>query len=91
MRSIAITALLVLTLGALVGQCILLVRLREHRTDLRPHEHFGQGNSPIWQVNVLRPANYTPAGRRLLRWMPVLQLVWLACLIMVACLFMGFP
>lgn len=84
---IAITALLVFTTMA---QCILLVRLREHRTDLRPHDHFGQGSSAFWQVNAFRAANYTPRGRKLLRWMAVVQVAGLASLIMAAGIFMGF-
>lgn len=82
-----VAALLVVTL---VAQCVVLVRLREHRTDLRPHEHFGRGSSPIWQVNVFRAANYTPQGRRLLRWMAVIQVAWLASLIVAAGIFIGF-
>jgi hypothetical protein len=89
MRALAAAVVVVLELGTLVGQSILLVRLREHRTDLRPGEHFGQGRSPFWQLNVFNAANYTDEGRRLLRWLPVLQVVWLVSLILAAGFFIG--
>lgn len=60
---------LVLSLVAIALFCwnwILFGKLREHRVDLLPHQHGGQGSSPVWQVNVLRPSNYTAAGRKLL-------------------------
>jgi hypothetical protein len=89
MRMISIGALMVVALGTLVSQCILLVRLREHRHDLRPHEHFGQGTSPVWQVNVFRASNYSPAGRRLLRRMGVVYVLWFTCLLLAGGFFMG--
>jgi hypothetical protein len=47
---------------------MILVRLREHRTDLQPTQSGFDGSSRIWQVNVMRRSNYTPSGQRLLQW-----------------------
>lgn len=46
----------------------LLLRLREHRVDLAPSDSVFEGASRLWQVNVMRSANYDLVGRRLLRW-----------------------
>ena len=90
MRALVGAVLVTLVLGVLVAQCILMVRLREHRTDLRPGEHFGHGRSPFWQVNVFTAANYTDEGRRLLRSLRVLQVLWLVALLLLAGSFMAF-
>ena len=60
---------------------IVLVWLGEHRTDVRRDQAVTDGKSSIWQVNVMRPSNYTPAGRRLLRWYYLLQGAWLVSVI----------
>ena len=46
----------------------LLMRLREYRTDLGNAESVFDGSSCVWQFNVMRPSNYSQAGRRLLFW-----------------------
>jgi hypothetical protein len=61
---------------AMVWNMVLLVKLRPFRTDLAPGQHFGEGASQVWQVNVLRRKNYTPEGRHLLRWVIFAQAIW---------------
>jgi len=57
---------------------LLLTKLREHRIDLSRGQSVFEGSSRVWQVNVLRPSNYTSEGRRILRWYVVSQLAVLA-------------
>jgi len=57
---------------------VVLVRLQQYRTDIKPGQSFGDGSSPIWQLNVMNPGNYTEPGRRLLRYLYGLQLAF-AC------------
>jgi hypothetical protein len=47
---------------------ILLPKLRAHRVDLEKGASGFDGASRAWQINVMRPSNYTPEGRRLLVW-----------------------
>ena len=58
--------------GAYVGFVILemyiLGKLRDFRVDLSPNQSGFEGRSRIWQVNVLRPSNYNPTGKRVLFW-----------------------
>jgi hypothetical protein len=72
-----------------VATQIVLVQLREHRTDLRPEQHFGHGRSQVWQFNALNRANYTEAGRKKLRWLYLLQVVWMLSALAVLTRFMG--
>lgn len=76
MRLLAMAAAGLTAFVACVASMVVLVRLRPHRTDLRPEQHIGEGRSAIWQVNAFDPRNYDPAGRALLRWIPVLQVTW---------------
>lgn len=64
-----------------VWALVLLVRLRQYRTDLKPDQHFGEGKSGAWQQNVTDPGNYGSHGKRLLRWLSAVQLLWLVALI----------
>jgi hypothetical protein len=50
--------------GLLIG----LVRLTAERIDIRSGASPFSGASRVWQLNVLRPSNYTPRGRKLLIW-----------------------
>lgn len=59
---------------------VLLARLRMHRTDLRSNQGFWEGESRVWQQNVLSPRNYDAGGKRLLRWMFVALALWAASL-----------
>jgi hypothetical protein len=52
----------------LLMNAFLLLKLREHRTDLSPNQGVFDGKSRFSQINVLRASNYTAAGRRLLLW-----------------------
>ena len=89
MRMLAIAAAGLAAFATLVAMMIVLVRLRPHRTDLRPEQHFGEGRSAIWQVNALDPRNYDAGGRALLRWLFALQVLWILSLIAMATRFMG--
>jgi hypothetical protein len=55
--------------------------LRPHRVDLRPHQGVEAGRSRIWQANVLDPRNYDAKGRRLLRWLVLLNVLLLAVIV----------
>jgi hypothetical protein len=46
---------------------VIYSRIRQYRIDLKPDQSAYEGASSIPQVNYLSPANYSPAGRRLLR------------------------
>jgi hypothetical protein len=72
-----------------VAMQIVLVRLREHRIDLRPEQHFGHGRSPFWQVNVMSSANYDDAGRKMLRWLGLLQVMLMLSVVLGAGFIMG--
>ena len=61
---------------ALISLQIVLLRLVQHRVDLKSNQAVTDGSSRIWQVNVMRPSNYTIAGRRLLRWYYLLLVLW---------------
>ena len=78
--------LLILASSVMVGSgtwcLVLLVSLRSHRIDLEPHEHFGKGSAHTWQGNVTNRNNYSAAGRRLLRWLRVAQVLWLCGILM---------
>jgi hypothetical protein len=77
----AIGAVAVAALVTVVAMHIALVRLREFRTDLRPEQHYGEGRSWAWQLNVTNPDNYNPAGSKRLRVFMLLQLlllIWFA-------------
>ena len=60
---------------------VVFTRLQDHRTDIRPGQSPAEGASSVAQLNVLNPRNYTPAGRRLLRWFVLLQVLWLAVIL----------
>ena len=49
---------------------IVIVHMRKYRIDLDTKQHFGQGASPFWQVNVMRESHYTEQGKR---WVTILQ------------------
>lgn len=55
--------------GLLIG----LVRLTVERIDIRSGASPFSGASRVWQLNVLRPSNYIPRGRKLLMWFYVGQ------------------
>jgi hypothetical protein len=74
-----ILILLAFVLG--VAQLIMLDALGKHRIDIRPNQSPYDGSSRIWQRNVMRFANYTPRGKRLLRWCLVLQFAFGATII----------
>ena len=63
-----------------VAQVVLLGQLRRHRIDGSLGERYGgyRGQS----MRTLDPSNYDSAGRRLVPWMWVLILLWLACLVL---------
>jgi hypothetical protein len=65
-----------------VTMTIVNVRLREHRTDLRPDQHFGEGRSWAWQVNVMNPANYDAVGRKRVRTLYLLQALLMLCFVL---------
>jgi hypothetical protein len=57
---------------------VVLLRLPKYRTDINRGRPFGDGASPIWQLNVMNPDNYTEPGRHLLRYLFWLQIAF-AC------------
>jgi hypothetical protein len=73
---------------ALTSTLVLFAKLRRYRIDLAPGQHAGEGESPFWQQNVLNRGNYSPEGKRLLRWLSVAQAVGLLCSIGVAVLWL---
>lgn len=89
MRTFATVAVVLLVIVSVTGHGVMLARLRPHRVDLEPHQHYGEGRSPFWQVNVLRRRNYTPEGRRLLRWMSFFQALWMVSALGIVALVMG--
>ena len=64
-----------------VWTVFLFARLRNHRVDLSPTQHFAEGRSKIWQRNALDPRNYDARGKVLLRWLTVAQVLWMLSLI----------
>ena len=62
-------------------EIVLVGMLRAHRIDLRPHQGVEAGRSRIWQVNVLDPRNYDSRGKRLLRWLVLLNVLSLAVIV----------
>lgn len=90
MRTVAIAVVALVAFVTLVAMQIVLVRLREHRIDLRPEQHFGHGRSPVWQVNVMNPANYDDAGRKMLRWAGLLQVLLMLSFVLGAGFVAGF-
>ena len=89
MLTVATVLVAVIAFASLVATQIVLVQLREHRTDLRPEQHFGHGRSQVWQLNVLNRANYTEAGRKKLRWLYLLQVAWMVSALAVLTRFAG--
>ena len=81
---------LLITFSATIVNVILVVRLRDHRTDLLSRQSFAEGNSRIWEVNVLNPRNYDSRGKRLLGWLflgiavQLTSLTWLLVLLALA-------
>jgi hypothetical protein len=53
-------------IAALMGSLVLLALLRKHRRDIASTEPWTAGSSRFWQVNVLKPANYSSRGKLLL-------------------------
>ena len=52
--------------------------LQQHRVDITTGQGAGEGASWFGNINMLRPANYTAKGRRLLCYLYALQIAWLA-------------
>jgi hypothetical protein len=71
-----VLVLLVVLLG--MGTVIFHGLLRPHRIDITPGQGHWEGSSRIWQVNAIHPRNYSPRGRRLLRWLVLLYAAFAA-------------
>jgi len=79
---VAFAAVVLTAFLTVVAMTRLNVRLREHRTDLRPEQHFGEGRSWFWQVNVMDPANYDHVGRKRVRTLYLLQAMLMLCFVL---------
>jgi hypothetical protein len=64
-----------------VADFALINWLAKYRTDLTPFNSPYEGASSIWQVNVLRPANYNERGKKLLPWLYLSLLITQVCLL----------
>jgi hypothetical protein len=62
---------------------VLTVKLRQHRTDLRPSQFDTEGASRIGHNNLTNPENYDAEGKHLLRWLSVAQIAWLVSSVLV--------
>jgi hypothetical protein len=78
----AFAAVVLTAFVTFVATQIVIVRLREHRTDLRPEQHFGEGRSWAWQLNVMNRANYDAAGRKRVRTLYLLQALLMLCFVL---------
>ncbi len=45
------------------------LKLQDNRIDVHPGEGLGAGRSPVWQLNMLTPANYRASCRSSVRWL----------------------
>jgi hypothetical protein len=79
---VAFAAVVLTAFLTVITMTIVNVRLREHRTDLRPDQHFGEGRSWAWQLNVMNPANYDDVGRKRLRTLYLLQALLMLCFVL---------
>jgi hypothetical protein len=64
-----------------VADLALIYWLAKYRVDLTPFNSPYEGASSVWQVNVLRPANYSKRGKRLLPWLYLSLFITQVCLL----------
>jgi hypothetical protein len=60
---------------AMIASFALMGRLRDYRIDIKPGQSDFEGSSTVGQLNVFFRSNYSPAGRKLLPWLWVVQLL----------------
>lgn len=66
---------------------IIMVQLQRHRIDLDDRATFTSGDSPLWQLNTLDADNYSPPGKRLLRWLNLLLVLQLGAIVILVATF----
>lgn len=53
----------------------LVTHSHAYRTDLNPGESVRNGDAPLWQLNVMNPANYSPGRGKQVHFRPVISAI----------------
>jgi hypothetical protein len=64
-----------------IAMPVVIAHMTKYRIDIDAKQHFGQGASRIWQVNVFRESNYSEKGKRWVTILQIMQAIAVVCIL----------